>query len=113
MRSGVTEGIAMTVPDGPVPILTHSYGPNLSFLRKAPGLRPEPLALHGRHQAPVRREPPEGADHRVGCAEARVRLYALPEGRQGHEGLAGGRGSRGRSESPPLPPRDRGSARGA
>src|SRR3954466_7795714 len=88
MRSGVTEGIAMTVPDGPVPILTHSYGPNLSFLRQAPGLRPEPLALHGRHQAAVRREPPEGPDRRERRPEACLRLHALPQGRQGHEGLA-------------------------
>src|SRR3954466_11861286 len=97
MRSGVTEGIAMTVPDGPVPILTHSYGPNLSFLRQAPGLRPEPLALHGRHQAPVRREPPEGPHRRERRAEACVRLHALPQGRQGHEGVtsAGGPSLRG------------------
>ena len=35
-------------------------GPYLSLLRQAPGLRPEPLALHGRDQAPLRREPAEG-----------------------------------------------------
>src|SRR3954454_18485603 len=64
-------------------------GSNLSLLRQAPGLRPEPLPLHGRHQAALRREPAEGPHHRGRRAEARVRLHALPEGGQGHQGLAG------------------------
>src|SRR4051794_38194477 len=86
MRSGVTGGTRPRYPR------LRSYtspldGSNLSFLRQAPRLRPEPLALHGRHQAPVRREPAEGAHHGGGRAQARVRLHALPEGGQGHEGL--------------------------
>src|SRR4051812_13885299 len=86
MRSGVTGGIESTVPNTAV-LYFRRDGPNLSFLRQAPGLRPEPLALDGRHEAPVRREPPEGAHHGGGRAEARVRLHALPEGWQGHQGV--------------------------
>ena len=54
-------------PAAAAAILWRRNGPNLSLLRKAPGLRPEPLALHGRHEAAVRREPPEGAHHRGGA----------------------------------------------
>ena len=37
-------------------------GSNLSLLRQAPGLWPEPLTLHGCHEASVRRQRPEGPD---------------------------------------------------
>src|SRR4051794_13363241 len=73
-------------------------GSNLSLLRQAPGLRPEPLALHGRHQAALRCEPPEGPHRRERRPQARLRLHALPQGRQGHEGTvtsAGGPSLRG------------------
>src|SRR3954465_5967844 len=90
MRSGVTGGIESTVPNTAV-LYFRRDGPNLSLLRQAPGLWPEPLALDGRHQAPVRREPPEGPHHGGGGAQARLCVHALPQGRQGDEGLAGGR----------------------
>src|SRR5215213_5849757 len=75
-------------PAAPAAMLPARNGPYLSLLRQAPGLRPEPLALHGRHQAALRREPPEGSDRRERRAQACVRLHALPQGGQGHEGLA-------------------------
>src|SRR5215212_5866604 len=78
---------ALTDRPGPAMLLGRN-GSNLSLLRQAPGLRPEPLALHGRHQAALRREPAEGPDRRERRSQARVRLHALPQGRQGHEGLA-------------------------
>src|SRR5919108_183078 len=64
-------------------------GPYLSLLRQASGLRPEPLALNGRHEAALRREPAEGPDLRRRRSQARLRLHPLPEGGQGHQGLAG------------------------
>src|SRR3954465_871752 len=90
MRSGVTGGIESTVPNTAV-LYFRRDGPNLSLLRQAPGLWPEPLALDGRHEAPVRREPPEGPHHGSRRAEARLRVHALPQGWQGNEGLDGGR----------------------
>src|SRR5215216_834842 len=75
-------------PAAPAAMLPARNGPYLSLLRQAPGLRPEPLALHGRHQAALRREPAEGPDRRARRSQARLRLHALPQGRQGHEGLA-------------------------
>src|SRR3954447_6835605 len=89
MRSGVTGGIESTVPNTAV-LYFRRDGPNLSLLRQAPGLRPEPLALDGRHEAPVRREPPEGPHHGGRRAEARIRLHALPEGGQGRKGVVPG-----------------------
>src|SRR3954454_10175735 len=56
-------------------------------MRQATGFWSEPLALDGRDQAPLRRQCPEGPDCRGRRAEARVRLHALPEGWQGHQGL--------------------------
>ncbi|CAA9475156.1 MAG: LSU ribosomal protein L28p @ LSU ribosomal protein L28p, zinc-dependent, partial [uncultured Solirubrobacteraceae bacterium] len=62
-------------------------GSHVSLLRKAPCLRAEPLALHGRHQATFRCQPPEGPHRgRRGSAPC-VRLHALPQGRQGHQVL--------------------------
>src|SRR5262249_39629410 len=46
--------------------------------------------LHGCHEASVRRQRPEGPHRRGRCSEARVRVHALPEGGQGHQGLTGG-----------------------
>src|SRR5215213_6859739 len=81
-----------TPPPYPPPhpaMLPARNGPYLSLLRKAPGLRPEPLALHGRDEAPLRCEPPEGPHLRGGRPQARLRLHPLPEGGQGHQGVAG------------------------
>src|SRR3954468_14822387 len=76
----------------------------MSLMRQAPRLRAESLALHGRHEATVRREPPEGEDHGGRRTDARVRLHALPEGRQGHQGVARPPGrARGRSKPRTLP----------
>ena len=68
--------------------------------------------LDGGDEAPVRPEPAEGADHRGRRSPARVRLHALPQGRQGHQGLpsTARRLRRGRSEPDPLPRRGRGRA---
>jgi site-specific DNA recombinase len=79
--------------DGPYPtdlaaMLSRRYGPCLSFLRQAPRLWSEPLPFHGRDQAAVRREPPEGAHQRGRRSEACLRLHALPEGGQGHQGIS-------------------------
>ena len=61
-------------------------GQGMSQLRQGPGVRSEPQPLDGRHQAALRPEPAEGQDPRRQGAAARVRLHALPESRQGHEG---------------------------
>src|SRR4051794_2506761 len=83
---------ATRVPFGRAAMLPARYGSSLSLLRQAPRLRPVALALDGRHQAAVRSEPPESAHPRVErCAPARVRLHALPQGRQDHQGLAAAR----------------------
>src|SRR5215207_7678227 len=76
-------------PTTPAAMLPARNGPYLSLLRQAPRLRAEPLALHGRHQAALRCEPAEGPHLRSGRAEARLRLHPLPEGGQGHQGVAG------------------------
>src|SRR5205085_1098236 len=49
-------------------------------------VRAQPLPLDGRDEAPLRPEPPAGQDARGRRRPARVRLYALSEGRQGHQG---------------------------
>src|SRR5215210_8930505 len=59
----------------------------MPLLRQASRLRAEPLALHGRHEAALRREPPEGPHLRGRRAPARLRLHALPQGGQDHQGL--------------------------
>src|SRR5215208_5993719 len=81
---------ATTAPYPPqsAAMLLRRNGPHLSLLRQAPGLRPEPLALHGGHEAALRRESPEGPHLRRRRAEARLRLHPLPEGGQGHQGVA-------------------------
>src|SRR4051812_10406659 len=62
----------------------------MSFLRQAACLRTEPLALDGRHEAAVRRESPESAYFGGRRAPPRVRLHALPQGGQDHEGVGPG-----------------------
>src|SRR5215217_420918 len=70
-------------------MLPARYGSYLSLLRQAPGIRPEPVALDGRHETALRREPAEGPHLRSRRTEARVRLHPLPQGGQGHQGVAG------------------------
>src|SRR5215210_1912311 len=87
IRAGETGGTSGNVPLGDPPYTSPRYGPRMSLVRQAPGLRPEPLALHGRHEAALRREPPEGPHLRGRRAPARLRLHALPQGGQDHQGL--------------------------
>ena len=88
----------------------------LPQLRARSRFRTEPQPLHARYQAPLRSEPPEGPDLRGRCSATRVRLHALPQGRQGHQGRLAQRRAcalyrptdalrshRVRSESRPLP----------
>src|SRR3954469_18438179 len=89
MRAEDTGGTPKTVPNGPPPYTSRPDGPRLSFLRKAPCVRAEPLALHGRHQAPLRREPAEGSHLRGRRSAARLRVHALPQGGQDHQGIGG------------------------
>src|SRR4051812_50062193 len=92
----------------------------MSFLRQAACLRTEPLALDGRHEAAVRRESPESPHFGGRRPPARVRLHALPQGGQDHEGVGGEPPlSPGPSPPPPFspprrggPPRARGPPRG-
>src|SRR3954452_16041587 len=60
-------------------------GEGLSLVRQGPGLREQPQPLDGGHEAPLRPEPPEGADHGWRRATPGVRVHALPQGRQGHQ----------------------------
>src|SRR5829696_3371435 len=90
MLPGDTGGTSGTVPSGTRRYAFPPHGPRMSLLRQAPGVRAEPLALDGRHQAALRREPPEGPDPRGRGPQARVRMHALPQGRQGHQGLSAG-----------------------
>src|SRR3954451_23653004 len=64
------------------------HGTRLLLVREGSRLRPEPLPLHGGDQAPLRPEPPEGPGPDRRRAAPSVRLHALPEGRQDHQGLA-------------------------
>src|SRR4051812_46200653 len=87
MRAADTGGTPRTVPDGPSPYTSRPDGPRLSFLRQASCVRAEPLALHGRDQAPLRREPAEGSHLRGRSSAARLRVHALPQGGQDHQGV--------------------------
>src|SRR3954470_3428067 len=60
-------------------------GKGLLQLQEGPGVRSQPEPLDGRYQAPLQPEPPEGADRGRRRAAARVRVHALPEGRQDPE----------------------------
>ena len=70
---------------------------------QGPGVRQQPKPLDGGHEAALRSEPPEGADPRGQGAAARVRLHALPQGRQGHQGPLAGRARRARVGPQPRP----------
>src|ERR1035437_5285729 len=61
----------------------------MSQLRQGSGIRAEPQPLDGRDQAPVRPEPAEGADSRRQGPAARIRVHALLESGQGHQGPVG------------------------
>src|SRR5215204_927361 len=93
MRAADTGGTPKTVPNGPPPYTCRRDGPSLSLLRQASCLRSEPLALHGRHQAPLRRQPPEGSYFGGRRSAARLRLHALPQGGQDHQGVGGSPGA--------------------
>ena len=62
-------------------------------LRQGAGVRPQPQPLDGRHQAALRSEPAEGPDHGRLRPAARLRVHALPESRQGHQGRSEARSS--------------------
>ena len=50
------------------------------------GVRSQPQPLDGGHEETVRSEPPARADQRRRDAPARIRVHALPEGREGSQG---------------------------
>src|SRR4051812_13528292 len=60
-------------------------GEGLSLVRQGPGIRQQPQPLDGGHQAPLRPEPAEGADHGRCRTSPGIRVHTLPEGRQGHK----------------------------
>src|SRR6187402_3647960 len=55
-------------------------------LRQGTGLWPLPKPLDGRHQAPLRPEPPKGEDPRERPPPAHLRMHAVPQGGQGNQG---------------------------
>ena len=57
---------------------------DLLTLREEARLRQQPKPLDGRHEAAVQPEPPAGPDDARRQGDARLRLHALPQGRQGH-----------------------------
>ena len=61
------------------------YVESLRDLREETELRPQPEPLDGRHEAPLQPEPPAGARDPQGQGDSRLRLHALPQGRQGHQ----------------------------
>src|SRR4051812_25811442 len=88
----VAAGIPATLPTGDARYTGRRHGQGVSQLREGPRLREQPQPLHGGDEAPLRPEPAEGPDPRRQDAAPRVRLHALPQGRQGHQGrLAGAR----------------------
>src|SRR5581483_1490717 len=64
--------------------------------RPGPGVRELAQPLDGRHPAALQPEPPEGPHRRRRPPPARLRLHALPEGGQGHEGAL-------TADNPPVP----------
>src|SRR3954463_15130390 len=82
----VAAGIPATLPRGDARYTGRRHGQGVSQLREGSRLREQPQPLHGGDQAPLRPEPPEGADPRRQDAAPGVRLHALPQGRQGHQG---------------------------
>ena len=68
----------------PVQSALHVEG--MRHLRKGSLVREQPEPLDGRDQASLRCERPKGPDRRKRGAQARLRLHALPQGWQGHEG---------------------------
>ena len=66
---------------------------DLLTLREEARLRKQPKPLDGRHQAPLQPEPAAGPDDARRQGDAGVRVHALPQGRQSHQGdLASGAG---------------------
>jgi hypothetical protein len=55
-------------------------------LRQGTRVRSVPKPLDGRHQAPLRPEPPKGPDPRERPPPPCLRVHPLPQGRQGHQG---------------------------
>src|SRR5215213_7159236 len=70
---------------------------SLPLLRQEARVLPLALQLDGGDEAPVQPEPPAGPHRRGRGAEARVRLHALPQGRQGHQARLTARGARRRA----------------
>src|SRR3954466_14565168 len=60
-------------------------GEGLSLVRQGPGVREQPQPLDGGHEAPLRPEPPEGADHGWRRSSPGVSVHTLPQGRPGHQ----------------------------
>src|SRR3954470_12890974 len=67
------------------PVCWPANGEGLSLVRQGPVVRQQPQPLDGGHEAPLRPEPPEGADHGWRRSSPGVRVHTLPEGRQGHK----------------------------
>src|SRR3954453_21459936 len=67
------------------PVCWPANGEGLSLLRQGTRVRQQPQPLDGGHQAPLRPEPPEGADHGWRRSSPGVRVHTLPQGRQGHQ----------------------------
>src|SRR3954467_1088769 len=85
---GIRLALPMVLIRGPLegPVCWPANGEGLSLLRQGARVRQQPQPLDGGHEAPLRPEPAEGADHGWRRASPGVRVHALPQGRQGHQG---------------------------
>src|SRR6186997_2300489 len=98
-RTAPTAPLLRTKPLVGRPAFGFRYTPqphvqDLLTLREEARLRQQPEPLDGRHQAPLQPEPPAGPDDARGQGDARLRVHALPQGRQSHQGdLAPGEAS--------------------
>ena len=68
---------------------------NLCDLREETELRPQPEPLDGGDEAPLQPESPARPRPPEGQGDARLRLHALPQGRQGHQSHHLASGARG------------------
>src|SRR4051795_5994361 len=82
-RDALPHGPKVGTREGPV--CWPANGEGLSLVRQGPVVRQQPQPLDGGHEAPLRPEPAEGADHGWRRSSPGVRVHTLPEGRQGHK----------------------------